>query len=74
MVLGLVGLLGAAVPACRPGRAPIRNVLLISIDTLRADHLGSYGFPRATTPHIEARSRPGTACATTSTSAFPTRA
>ena len=30
-----------------------RDFLLISIDALRADHLGSYGYPRPTTPHID---------------------
>ncbi len=29
------------------------NVLLISIDTLRADHLGVYGFPKNTSPNID---------------------
>jgi len=29
------------------------NVLLISIDTLRADHLGSYGYERDTSPNID---------------------
>ncbi|MHC4707954.1 MAG: sulfatase-like hydrolase/transferase [Planctomycetota bacterium] len=33
---------------------PIRNVILISIDTCRADYLGSYGYPRKTTPNIDA--------------------
>ncbi|MCY2926920.1 MAG: sulfatase [Planctomycetota bacterium] len=32
----------------------IRHVVLISIDTCRADHLGCYGFHRATTPSIDA--------------------
>ena len=27
--------------------------MLISIDTLRADHMGIYGYPRTTTPHID---------------------
>jgi len=31
-----------------------RDFLLISVDALRADHLGSYGYPRPTTPHIDA--------------------
>ena len=31
--------------------API--VVLISIDTLRADHLGSYGYTRSTSPHLD---------------------
>lgn len=30
------------------------NIILISIDTLRADHLGCYGYPRDTTPNIDA--------------------
>ena len=29
------------------------NVILISIDTLRADHLGCYGHPRIKTPNID---------------------
>ena len=31
-----------------------RDFLLISIDALRADHLGSYGYARPTTPRIDA--------------------
>ncbi|MFC1783415.1 sulfatase, partial [Planctomycetota bacterium] len=31
----------------------IQNVILISIDTCRADHLSCYGFERQTTPHID---------------------
>ncbi|MEO7036232.1 MAG: sulfatase-like hydrolase/transferase, partial [Polyangiaceae bacterium] len=31
-----------------------RDFLLITIDALRADHLGSYGYARPTTPHIDA--------------------
>jgi arylsulfatase A-like enzyme/4-amino-4-deoxy-L-arabinose transferase-like glycosyltransferase len=33
------------------GRA---NVVLISVDTLRADHLGAYGYARATSPNVDA--------------------
>lgn len=36
-----------------------RNVLLIVIDTLRADHLSSYGYARATSPRIDAFAREG---------------
>ncbi len=37
------------------GRAAGRpNVLLLLLDTLRADHLGSYGYARATSPHLDA--------------------
>lgn len=28
------------------------NIVLISLDTVRADHLTPYGYPRATTPHL----------------------
>ena len=35
------------------------NVLLVTIDTLRADHLGAYGYRRATSPNIDALSRRG---------------
>jgi hypothetical protein len=31
-----------------------RDFLLISVDALRADHLGSYGYQRPTTPRIDA--------------------
>ena len=34
---------------------PIESVLLISIDTLRADHLGAYGYVRDTSPRIDHR-------------------
>ena len=30
------------------------NVVLVSIDTLRADHVGAYGYDRATTPALDA--------------------
>ncbi len=46
-------LLAAAAVACAP--SPKRpNVLLITIDTLRADHLGTYGYARPTSPEIDA--------------------
>ena len=32
----------------------IQNVVLISIDTCRADYLSCYGYPRKTTPNIDA--------------------
>jgi len=37
-----------------PSRDPPRhNVVLISLDTLRADHVGLYGYSRPTTPNID---------------------
>lgn len=38
---------------------PIKNVLLITIDTLRADHLGCYGYSRAQTPNLDQLSQNG---------------
>jgi arylsulfatase A-like enzyme len=35
------------------------NVVLISIDSLRADHLGAYGYPRDTSPAMDALAREG---------------
>lgn len=40
-------------PGCGRERGPGR-VLLISIDTCRADHLGCYGYPGGTTPNLDA--------------------
>ncbi len=42
--------------ACSPEVAdlPPPNVLLISVDSLRADHLGCYGYERDTSPAIDA--------------------
>ena len=46
----LIGLLAAC------GRDDFRgaNVVVVGIDTLRADHVGAYGYPRPTTPRIDA--------------------
>jgi arylsulfatase A-like enzyme/Tfp pilus assembly protein PilF len=41
-----------------PPRAP-RNLLLVSLDTLRADHLGCYGHAGAQTPRLDALARSG---------------
>ena len=55
--LGLVLLLAA----CR--RGPERpNLLLVTIDTLRADHCSAYGYGKPTTPHLEALARDGVRC------------
>jgi len=35
-------------------------VILISVDTLRADHLSCYGYRRVNTPHIDSLARGGT--------------
>jgi len=45
-----------------PGRgtSPPRNLILISIDTLRADHLGIYGYERRTSPSLDGFARRST--------------
>lgn len=35
------------------------NIILISIDTLRADHLGCYGYPRSTSPNVDKFAKEG---------------
>jgi hypothetical protein len=40
--------------------APPAPVILISIDTLRADHLGAYGYRRIQTPNIDSFAQQGT--------------
>jgi arylsulfatase A-like enzyme/Flp pilus assembly protein TadD len=36
-----------------------RNLLIVTIDTLRADRLGAYGYERARTPNLDALARDG---------------
>ncbi len=51
----LTGLLWgcSAKPEPPPQSADAPNVILISIDTLRADHLGCYGYGRPTSPELD---------------------
>jgi arylsulfatase A-like enzyme len=37
-----------------PERTPRPSIVLVSIDSLRADHVGCYGYPKPTTPAIDA--------------------
>ncbi len=55
----LPGLFGA--PVVRDVAAPpaLPNLLLVSIDTLRADHVGCYGYEGGTTPRLDALARRG---------------
>jgi len=51
--LGAFVAAGVAVLGCTPGGAAAPDVVLVSIDTLRADRLGSYGAGRDTSPNID---------------------
>lgn len=35
------------------GSPPFTSVVLVTLDTLRADHLGTYGYPRSTSPFLD---------------------
>ena len=49
-----------APPALRPvPRSDRLNIVLFSIDTLRPDHLGSYGYERNTSPTLDRLARAG---------------
>ncbi len=59
-------ILAATLTACthEPPPAPTapsspRHVLLITIDTLRADHIGAYGYAAARTPNLDRLAREG---------------
>lgn len=39
--------------------APEKNVLLITLDALRQDHISAFGYSRPTTPHIDSLARDG---------------
>jgi arylsulfatase A-like enzyme len=48
----------ASVSATAPGETAARpNILLITMDTTRRDHLGPYGYHDARTPHLDAFAR-----------------
>jgi arylsulfatase A-like enzyme len=51
---------GGRAPAPAPSPEPRTSVLLLTIDTLRADHLGVYGYTRNTSKHLDALAREGT--------------
>ena len=60
-VVALLSLLACGGPAPLPAGDPARpDVVLVSIDTLRADHLGSYGYTRPTSPFIDSLAAGGT--------------
>lgn len=62
-IIGLVLLffLSAAYVEAHPRGTPpgMPDIVLVSIDTLRADHLGCYGYGRPTSPNIDALANEG---------------
>ncbi len=56
----LISALALALAVCGCGKpAPPQRIFLVTIDTLRADHLGLYGYPRATSPFIDSLGKEG---------------
>ena len=53
--VGLLATTGLGDPAEEATATPRKRppIILISLDTLRADHVGSYGYARNTTPHLD---------------------
>jgi arylsulfatase A-like enzyme len=47
------------VPGCRSAEPAYDRLVLVTIDTLRADHLGLYGYPRPTSPYLDELGREG---------------
>jgi hypothetical protein len=57
-ILAVAAVVGTVILGCRtdctPPAGPVRpNVVLVTVDTLRADHLGCYGNPDVRTPHLD---------------------
>lgn len=44
----------------RNTKLPLRRVILVSVETFRHDHVSAYGYPRATTPNLDALIAAGT--------------
>jgi len=55
LLIGLLGIGGCARGPLLPGV----NLILITVDTLRADHLGCYGYPFGKTPNLDRLAREG---------------
>ncbi len=47
-------------PSASPARTAPASVILISVDTLRSDHLSCYGYKALATPNIDSLARGGT--------------
>lgn len=55
-ILGLAVLAAGGIwfaTGCGPGTSAGPSVLIISVDTLRPDHMSCYGYPRETTPCLD---------------------
>jgi choline-sulfatase len=55
LAIAAIGCVGSAPTP----KTAARNVVLITIDTLRADHVGAYGYARAQTPALDGLAKSG---------------
>jgi arylsulfatase A-like enzyme len=59
LLLGATAVALAGHAPASPAAWPRPNLILLSVDTLRADHLGRYGYSRPTSPHLDQLLRRG---------------
>jgi len=78
VILAVAGLIvWRWLPSGLEGNGPGFNVLLITLDTTRADHLGCYGYPGDITPNIDRLAAGGTRfaqCTSAAPSTLPSHA
>ena len=55
-----------------PASASLPNVILLGIDSLRADHMSGYGYPRLTSPHLDRFAQGGALFENTISAHIPT--
>ncbi|MEC8278166.1 MAG: sulfatase-like hydrolase/transferase, partial [Myxococcota bacterium] len=60
-LVNLIWLMGCfGEPELKSGSSEKNDIILVSIDTLRADHLAVYGYERQTAPFIDSLAKSGT--------------
>jgi len=59
LLLAILGTLTACTGETSTPDGPPRHIFLITVDTLRADHLSQYGYLRDTSPSLERLAGPG---------------
>jgi arylsulfatase A-like enzyme len=64
LAVAAVGVAGGIV-ARRPRAEPRPDILLVTVDTLRPDHLGAWGYPAGTSPAIDGLAARGASFVTT---------
>ncbi|HEV8239156.1 MAG TPA: sulfatase-like hydrolase/transferase [Thermoanaerobaculia bacterium] len=60
VLAGLLALASVTVAAPAPAPPARPNLVLVTLDTTRADHLGAWGWPHAHTPNLDALAKRGT--------------